>query len=56
MPAEANGAVALRVMKLMRSGERARSEAELMVREKIDAALEATGRLMAGDSGERIAI
>ena len=42
LAAEANGVVALRMMKLMRGGKSARSEAELMVREKIDAALEAT--------------
>jgi hypothetical protein len=44
---EANGVFALRMMKLMRGGRRARREARLMVNEKIDAALEATGRLMA---------
>jgi hypothetical protein len=46
--------VALRMMKLMRGGKSARAEAELMVREKIDAALGATTSLMAGASGERI--
>ena len=54
LAAEANGVVALRMMKLMRGGKGARSEADLMVREKIDAALDATGRLMAGASGETI--
>jgi hypothetical protein len=54
LAAEANGVVALRMMKLMRGGKSARSEAELMVREKIDAALDASGRLMAGASGETI--
>jgi hypothetical protein len=54
LAAEANGVVALRMMKLMRGGNGARSEAERMVREKIDAALEATTSLMAGASGERI--
>ena len=44
LAAEANGVVALRIMKLMRGGKSARAEAELMVREKIDAALEATGQ------------
>jgi hypothetical protein len=39
---EANGVVALRMLKLMLGGRRARREAELMVREKIDAAFEAT--------------
>jgi hypothetical protein len=38
---ESNGVVALRMMKLMRGGRRARREAELMVSEKIDAAFEA---------------
>ena len=51
---EANGVVALRMMKLMRGGRRARREAELMVSEKIDAAFEATARLMAGASGDEI--
>jgi hypothetical protein len=51
---EANGVVALRMMKLMLGGRRARREAELMVREKIDAAFEATASLMAGASGDEI--
>jgi hypothetical protein len=51
---EANGVVALRMMKLMRGGNGARSETERMVREKIDAAIEATTSLMAGASGEKI--
>jgi len=42
LAAEANGVVTLRMMKLMRGGNGARSEAELMVREKIDAALDAS--------------
>jgi hypothetical protein len=54
LAAEANGVVALRMMKLMRGGKSARTEADLMVREKVDAAFEATGRLMAGASGETI--
>ena len=53
LAAEANGVVALRMMKLMRGGKSARAEAELMVREKIDAALEASS-LTAGTSGDRI--
>ena len=36
---EANGVVALRMMKLMRGGRNARREPELMVREKIHAAV-----------------
>ena len=43
LAAEANGVVALRSMKLMRGGNGAQREAERMVREKIDAALDATG-------------
>jgi hypothetical protein len=42
------------MMKLMRVGNDAQRESERMVREKIDAALEATASLMAGASGERI--
>jgi hypothetical protein len=42
LAAEANSVVALRMMKLMRGGNGTRSEAERMVREKIDASLEAT--------------
>ena len=51
---EANGVVALRMMKLMRGGKRARREVNLMVSEKIAAACEATARLMAGASGDEI--
>jgi len=49
---EANGVVALRMMKLMRGGREARREAKLMARAQIHAASEATARLMAGASGE----
>jgi hypothetical protein len=51
---EANGVVALRMMKLMRGGKRARREAERMVSEKIAAAVEASAKLMAGASGDEI--
>jgi hypothetical protein len=51
---EANGVIALRMMKLMRGGRKARREARLMVSEKIHAALEATASLMAGASGDEI--
>ena len=51
---EANGVVALRMMKLLRGGRSARREAELMVSEKIRAAFEATVSLMAGASGDEI--
>jgi hypothetical protein len=39
---EANQVVAMRMMKLMLGGKRARREAQLMVSEKIGAALEAS--------------
>jgi hypothetical protein len=51
---EANQVVGLRVMKLMLGGKRARREAELMVKEKVDAALQAGASLMTGASGEEI--
>jgi hypothetical protein len=51
---EANGVVALRMMKLMRGGRSARREAKLMVSEKVDAAFEAAASLMAGASGDEI--
>ena len=51
---EANGVIALRMMKLMRGGRSARREAELMVSEKMHAAVDATVRLMAGASGDEI--
>jgi hypothetical protein len=52
LAAEANGVIALRMMKLMRGG--ARREANLMVSEKISAAFEATASLVAGASGNEI--
>jgi hypothetical protein len=54
LSAEANGVIALRMMKLMRGGRSARREANLMVSEKMSAAFEATTRLMAGASGDEI--
>ena len=51
---ESNRVIGLRTMKLMRGGKRAQREAELMVHEKIDAALDATARLLAGASGDAI--
>jgi hypothetical protein len=51
---EANGVVALRLMRLMGGGRKARREAGLMVSEKIHAAFEATASLMAGASGDEI--
>ena len=51
---EANHVIALRLMKLMSGGKEARREAELMISEKIDAAVEAGTRLMSGASGDEI--
>lgn len=51
---EANHVIGLRVMKLMLGGKRARREAELMIKEKVDAALQTGASLMAGASGEEI--
>jgi hypothetical protein len=51
---EANGVIALRMMKLMRGDGSAPREAELMVSEKIRAAFEATACLMAGASGDEV--
>src|SRR6476469_2327640 len=51
---EANGVVALRLMKLARGDRNARREAELMISEKIHAAFEATASLMAGASADEI--
>jgi len=54
LAAEANGVIALRMMKLIRGGRSARREANLMVSEKISAAFEATASLLAGASGKEI--
>ncbi|WFU41979.1 hypothetical protein QA640_05645 [Bradyrhizobium sp. CB82] len=51
---EANQVVGLRMLKLMAGGKRARGEAKLMVREKIDEAFKAGASLMAGASDEDI--
>jgi hypothetical protein len=51
---EASGVIALRMMKIMRGGRSARREANLMVSEKIKAAIEATGSLANGASGNDI--
>ena len=51
---EASGVIALRTMKMMRGGRSARREANLMVSEKIKAAIEATASLAAGASGDDI--
>ncbi len=54
LASEANAVVALRMIKLMLGGRKARREAELMVREKILAGIEASANLMAGASAEEI--
>lgn len=54
LAAEANGVIALRMIKLMLGGTSARREAELMVSEKIHAALEAGVSLMSGASSNEI--
>jgi hypothetical protein len=51
---ESNGVIALRTMKLMAGGKSARREAELMVTEKIHAAVEAAASLMTGASANQI--
>jgi uncharacterized lipoprotein NlpE involved in copper resistance len=51
---EANGVIAMRIMKLMRGGQQARREAERMVSEKIAAAFEASASLMTGASANQI--
>jgi hypothetical protein len=51
---EANTVIALRTLKLMLGGKSARREAELMVSEKIHAAIEAAASLMTGASGDQI--
>jgi hypothetical protein len=47
---ESNGVISLRLMKLACGGGDAQAEADLMLREKIDAAFEAGATLMAGGS------
>jgi hypothetical protein len=51
---EANGVIALRMMKLMVGGKSAHREVELMVSEKIHAAIEASASLIGGASNEEI--
>jgi hypothetical protein len=51
---ESSSVIALRIMKLMSGDGDTLNEAELMVREKIDAVFEATSSIMAGASGEEI--
>ena len=54
LAAEANGVVALRMIKLMRGSRSAQREANLMVSEKIGAAFEAAASLAAGASGDEL--
>jgi hypothetical protein len=49
-----NGVIALRTMKLMAGGKSARPEAELMVTDKIRAAIEAAASLATGASADQI--
>ncbi len=51
---ESGGVVSLRMMKLMSGDRDAAREAELMINEKIEAAFEATGSLLAGASADQI--
>jgi hypothetical protein len=51
---ESSGVVALRTLKLMSGESDTIHEVELMVREKIDAAFEATASLRAGASGDEV--
>jgi hypothetical protein len=51
---ESSHVIALRCMKLTLGGEKARREAELMIREKIDEAYRSGQRLMAGASSDEI--
>ncbi|MGY8683355.1 hypothetical protein Q2941_37095 [Bradyrhizobium sp. UFLA05-153] len=46
--------IALRIAKLMRGGKAAKREAQLMVSEKVFAAVKAGTSLMAGASGDKI--
>jgi hypothetical protein len=51
---ESSGVVGLRLMKIANGGSHAQVEADLMLREKIDAAFEAGATLIAGGSVARI--
>jgi hypothetical protein len=51
---ESSRVIALRYMKMMLGGRKARREAELMISEKIDEAYRSSKRLMAGASGDEI--
>lgn len=51
---DANRVIGLRIAKIMLGGKSAQREAKLMVTEKMAAAIEAGGRLVAGASGDDI--
>lgn len=51
---ESGSVVSLRMLKLMSGDRDAVREAELMINEKIEAAFEATGSLLAGASADQI--
>jgi hypothetical protein len=51
---EANRVISLRLMKLMVGGRRARREARLMVTEKVNAAVKANARILAGASSDEV--
>jgi uncharacterized lipoprotein NlpE involved in copper resistance len=51
---EANRVIGLRMMKLMQGGRTARREAELMISEKVDAAIKASASVMTGASADEI--
>jgi hypothetical protein len=49
---DANRVIGLRIARLMLGGKRSQREAKLMVTEKMAAAVEAAGKLMAGASSD----
>jgi len=51
---EANHVITLRMMKLMMGGKDSRREAQLMISEKIEAAIKAGASALAGASSEEI--
>jgi hypothetical protein len=51
---ESNRVIGLRLMRLMLGGRTAQREANPMIAEKVDAAMEANGRLMAGESADKV--
>jgi hypothetical protein len=51
---ESNRVIALRLVKLSAGGSPARAEASRMIREKVDAVLEASATLMTGGSSAKV--